>query len=74
MVALLLCHFTLATPYLGDALSWRRPAVAVLALGVAPPGRRLMLTLTLTLSTPGYGTVHRQSKRMVKVASKPESK
>jgi len=41
----------------GDASSWRRPVLAMFALGVTPPGRRLTLTLTLTLSTPGYGTV-----------------
>ena len=41
-----------ATPYLGDAFSWRG-----LYLASPPPRRRLTLTLTLTLSTPGYGTV-----------------
>ena len=41
--------------------------MATLALGVASPRRRLMLTststltLTLTLSTPGYGTVQELS-------------
>ena len=52
VVTLPLCHSILATPsratpYLGDAL-----------LGDALPGRRFMLTLTLTSSTPGYATVH----------------
>ena len=46
VVTLPLCHSILATPswaapYLGDALPWRR----------------FTLTLTLTSSTPGYGTV-----------------
>jgi len=36
----------LASPHLGDALCWLWPRA---------------LTLTLTLSTPGYGTVHGQS-------------
>jgi len=48
--------------HLGDALPWRRFLVATLALGVSSPRRRLMLTLTLTLSTPGYGTVHKVIK------------
>jgi len=34
----------LATPYLGDALSWRRPVLAMLG-----PVNLLTLTLTLTL-------------------------
>ena len=38
VIALLLCHFTLATPYLGDALS-----LAMLPLGDAPSWRCLHL-------------------------------
>ena len=33
--------------HLGDALPWRRFLLAMLALGVSPPRRRLALTLTL---------------------------
>jgi len=41
VVALFLCHFTLATPHLGDALlgdalSWRRFLLATPALGITP--------------------------------------
>ena len=69
VVALLLWHFTWATPYLGDTCSRRRLILATLPLGdasplgVASPRRCLMLTststltLTLTLATPGYGMV-----------------
>jgi len=72
LIALLLRHFTMATPALGDVLSWRRFLLATLALGVASSRRRLMLTLTstltltLTLSTPGYGTV--QFQKVIKVS------
>ena len=38
--------FTWVTPYLDDASFRRRPASAMLALGVSSPRRRLMLTLT----------------------------
>jgi len=50
-----------AMSHLGDASSWRRPAMATLALGVASPRRHLMFTLTptlaltLTCQRPGTG-------------------
>ena len=37
---------TLRLPCFCDILPWRRPAWAMLALGVASPGRRLMLTFS----------------------------
>ena len=43
VIALLLWHFTLATPYLGDACSRRRLILATVPLGDAPPWRRLHL-------------------------------
>jgi len=44
---LTLALFDLATPWLGDALPWRRLALATLPLGVSPLKQRLALTLTL---------------------------
>jgi len=43
---LALVMFDLATPWLGDALPWRRLSLTTLALGVSLPRRRLVLTLT----------------------------
>ena len=43
---LALALFGLATPYLGDALPWRRTFLATLALVVSSPRQRLVLTLT----------------------------
>ena len=37
--------------HLGDALPWRRFLLAMLALGVSPPGRRPALALTLQVLT-----------------------
>jgi len=45
---LALVLFDLATPWLGDALPWRRIFLVTLALSVSSPRQRLVLTLTLT--------------------------